>query len=124
MTSAASSGGVRSRTFLTAAIICASGSLIACAISVLVTVMVRGRPASARLLGRITDSALLDTGGAGRNADDHFRLRAEGEAAADLVYQIAEHCLSNGVVGNYALTHWADDVDAGRFATDHAARLV
>ena len=44
MTSAASSGGVRSSTFLMAASICESGSLMACAISVLVTVIVRGKP--------------------------------------------------------------------------------
>ena len=57
------------------------------------------------------DGALLDGGDAAGGADHDSRLE-EGEAAADVLDEFAQHGLGDDEVGDDAVAHGADNFDA------------
>src|SRR5207248_4648283 len=79
-----------------------------------------GGAAGAGLLGGVAHRPLLDARDAGRYADHHFRPdEAKGtDRAAD---EVAQHRLGYEIVGDYAVLHRPDDVDAAGDAADHLA---
>ena len=80
--------------------------------------------ASAGLDGGLEDSALLDRGDAGRNADDHARTRRPRVAALGrLVNEVAKHGLGDVEIGDHAVLERAHGDDIAGRATEHALSL-
>ena len=74
--------------------------------------------AGAGELGRLGHGALLDTGDARRNADDHARMREP--TLVHLLDEVAQHLFADVEVGDDAVLQRADRADVIRRAPDHA----
>src|SRR5689334_4695550 len=68
--------------------------------------------------GRLLDGTALDTGHAGRNADDDTWVRKS--ILVNLLNEVAEHLLGDVEVGDHAVLQRADRGDRPRRAAEHA----
>ena len=83
---------------------------------------VRGT-ACARSLGSVAHGALLDAGHADRDADHHLRPH-DAEPAQHAPDEVAQHGLGDQVIGDHAVAHRPDHLDAAGMPADHRSRVV